>query len=183
MFISIKDLEVQQVDFDEQFCPGEIELGADLIQLGPLQSKGTATLIEEHRGGKNIVQDIRLVGSLGARLEIRCARCLEPVAREISQAFDLLYRPLGVDAGLSETHLADADVEIGYFQGGGIQLADVLKEQVLLAAPVKAVCRNECQGICPQCGVNRNLQSCDCVSDAGDPRWSALNEIRDKLRG
>lgn len=183
MFISIKDLEVQQVDFDEQFRPGEIDLGAELAQLRPLHSRGTATLVEEHRGGKNIVQDIRLVGDLSTRVEMRCARCLEPVSRDISQSFDLLYRPLGVDAGRAEMHLADADVEIGYFQGDGVTLEDVLKEQVLLAAPLKEVCREECQGLCPQCGVNRNLQSCGCVLDVRDPRWSALNQIRDKLRG
>jgi uncharacterized protein len=181
MFISIKDLEVRKVDFDEEFRPGHIELGPDYAQQTPLQSAGTATLVEEHRGGKNIVQDIRLVGTLRTTLEMHCARCLEPVRREICPDFDLLYRPLGVDAGASEMHLADADVEIGYYQGEGILLEDVLKEQVLLAAPVKAVCREECQGLCPHCGANRNQQRCDCVVEAPDPRWSALHEIRDKL--
>jgi uncharacterized protein len=181
MFISIKDLEVRKLDFNEQFRPGHIELGTELEQRGELRATGTATLLEEHRGGKNVVQDIRLVGNLETTVEMRCARCLEPVSRPIRQDFDLLYRPLGADAGPAERHLADADVEIGYFQGEGLHLEDVLKEQVLLAAPVKAVCRENCQGLCPQCGVNRNQKRCDCTVEVPDPRWSALNEIRDKL--
>lgn len=183
MFISIKELEVRKLDFDEEFRPGQIDFGTELTQQQPLRTTGTATLLEEHRGGKNVVQDIRLVGDLSTVVEFRCARCLEPVTREVKQDFDLLYRPLGADAGPAERHLAEADVEIGYFEGGGLRLEDVLKEQVLLAAPVKAVCREDCRGICPQCGVNRNQQACNCVVDAPDARWSALNEIRDKLRG
>jgi uncharacterized protein len=174
-------LEVRKLDFDEQLRPGQIDLGADYAQRGPLHTTGSATLVEEHRGGKNVVKDIRLVGDLQATVEMRCARCLESVTRAITQDFDLLYRPLGADAGAAETHLAEADVEIGYYQGGGILLEDVLKEQVLLAAPLKVVCSEECQGFCSICGANRNQQSCNCVVEAPDPRWSALNEIRDKL--
>jgi uncharacterized protein len=182
MFISIKDLEVQRLDFDEQFRPGHIDLGAELVQKRGLHAVGSATLVEENRGHKQVVQDIRLVGDWDTAVELRCARCLEPVTREIQQEFDLLYRPQGVDAGPSERHLADADVEIGYYTGGGVLLEDVLKEQVLLAAPVKVTCREDCRGLCPHCGANRNAQHCDCVLDVPDPRWSALGEIRDKLR-
>ena len=62
-----------------------------------------------------------------------------------------------------------------------LQLEDVLREQVLLAVPLKVVCRDDCKGLCPSCGVNRNAESCSCAPPLGDPRWSALKDIREKL--
>lgn len=181
MFIKIKDLELRKLEFDESFAPGVIELGDDLVQKTPLKSIGRAELIREHRGGRDVVEDIRLVGRLTTDVEVRCARCLDPVDNAIAEEFDLLYRPLGVDAKGNEIAISQADTEIGYYQGEGILLEDVLKEQVLLALPVKQVCRASCKGLCPHCGKNLNVESCDCVATMPDPRWSALEDIRKKL--
>lgn len=181
MFIKIKDLELRKLEFDESFAPGVIELGDDLVQKTLLKSIGRAELIREHRGGRDVVEDIRLVGRLTTDVEVRCARCLDPVDNAIAEEFDLLYRPLGVDAKGNEIAISQADTEIGYYQGEGLLLEDVLKEQVLLALPVKQVCRASCKGLCPHCGKNLNVESCDCVATMPDPRWSALEDIRKKL--
>jgi uncharacterized protein len=93
----------------------------------------------------------------------------------------LLYRPLGTDAGNEELSVTVAEAEVGYYQGDGLVLEDVLREQVLLAVPLKVVCREDCKGLCPTCGKNRNTEPCSCAATLGDPRWSALKEIREKL--
>jgi len=69
-------------------------------------------------------------------VEIYCARCLEPVAQEAGEAFDLLYRPQGVDARGDEVSISRAETEIGYYKGEGLLLEDVIKEQLLLALPL-----------------------------------------------
>jgi uncharacterized protein len=181
MFIRIKDLELQKLEFDESFAPGVIDLGADPVQTAPLKATGRAELIRENRGAREVIEDIRLVGSFSTEVEMPCARCLDPVGNVIAETFDLLYRPLGVDARADEVAISQAETEIGYYQGEGLLLEDVLKEQVLLALPVKQVCRASCKGLCPQCGKNLNLESCDCVATMPDPRWSALEDIRKKL--
>jgi len=183
MFISIQELELHQIDFAEEFRPQAIDFGPDLRQQTDLSASGRAELIEEHRGGKDTVKDIRLVGDYRTRVEIPCARCLDPVVRELASSFDLLYRPLGVDAGKHERSVHEADTEIGYYTGEGLQLQDVLREQVLLAVPIKAVCREDCKGLCPHCGRNLNLQSCQCGTTLPDPRWDALKELKNKLPG
>jgi uncharacterized protein len=181
MFIKIKDLELRNLEFNESFAPGAIDLGEDQIQTAPLKASGRAELIREDRGGRNIVEDIRFVGSFSTEVQVRCARCLDPVDNAIRESFDLLYRPLGVDAKGDEVAITEADTEIGYYQGEGLLLEDVLKEQVLLALPAKQLCRADCKGFCPQCGKNLNLESCHCVNTMPDPRWSALEDIRKKL--
>ena len=181
MFIKIKDLELRNLEFDETFVSGAIDLGEDLVQTTPLKTTGRAELIRENRGAREVVEDIRLVGNFSTEVQNPCARCLDPVHNKIVETFDLLYRPLGVDFKGDEVAITEAETEIGYYQGEGVLLEDVLKEQIILALPVKQVCQANCKGFCPQCGKNRNLESCNCVNTMPDPRWSALEDIRKKL--
>ncbi|MGH9617972.1 MAG: DUF177 domain-containing protein, partial [Acidobacteriaceae bacterium] len=64
--------------------------------------------------------------------------------------------------------------EIGYYEGDGLLLEDVLREQILLALPAKSLCREDCKGLCPECGRNRNTAPCDCAAASTDPRWNRL---------
>jgi len=181
MLIEIQELQLHSLDFREEFSPGVIDLGSDVRQRSPLCSQGHAELVEEHHGKHKIVQDIRLKGSLETSLELACARCVEPVVQEVSRDFELLYRPLGTDAGHEELSVTDAEAEIGYYQGEGVLLEDVLREQILLAVPLKIVCRENCKGLCPHCGKNLNEGKCSCETHEDDPRWEALKNIREKL--
>ena len=181
MFIEIKDLEINPVDFREEFSPGLIDLGEEVRQRSPLRSEGRADLVEEHHGKHQVVRDIRVKGKLETSLEVPCARCLDPVVHQVERSFDLLYRPLGIDSGHAELSVTDAEAEIGYYEGEGLLLEDALREQVLLALPLKTICREDCKGLCAHCGKNLNEVQCSCVDAVEDPRWSALKEIRDKL--
>lgn len=181
MFLDIKDLEIRPLDFEEVFQPDVIDLGSDIVQRTALKASGRAEVVEEHHGKHEIIQDIRLRGRLSAKLELQCARCLEPVPQDVNRDFELLYRPLGVDAGRDELSVTDAEAEIGYYQGNGILLEDVLREQVLLALPLKVTCSEDCRGLCLHCGKNLNQEQCSCTVPMEDPRWAALREIRSKL--
>jgi uncharacterized protein len=181
MFIEIRELELHPVEFQEEFGPGVIDFGADLRQRTPLRSSGRAQLVEEHHGKHQIIKDIRLNGSVATSIELACARCLEPVVQDVDRSFELLYRPLGSDAGKEEMSVTAIDAEIGYYQGNGLQLEDTLREQVILALPLRALCREDCRGLCPQCGANLNAEPCSCAVAVQDPRWEALKDLRDKL--
>jgi len=181
MLIEIQELELHPVDFATEFVPGVIDFGQEVRQQAPLRTEGHADLVEEHHGKHQVVQDIRLKGKLETSLEVACARCLEPVVQPVRREYDLLYRPLGTDAGHAELSVTDAEAEIGYYQGAGVLLEDVLREQVLLALPLKTLCRDDCKGLCAHCGKNLNEGQCSCAEPIEDPRWSALKEIREKL--
>jgi len=181
MFIDVHELELHRIDFDQELRPAVLDFGVDIRQVEPLRTKGRAELVEEHRGGRlGSVRDIRLVGKLSTRLELSCARCLEPVTQDVKRDFDLFYRPQGIDAGREELSVTDAEAEIGYYTGDGLLLEEVLREQVLLSVPLKILCRNECKGLCRQCGKNLNSGSCGCVPSA-DPRWQALEGLRERF--
>jgi uncharacterized protein len=181
MFLDIKELELHPLDFEEEFPPDVIDLGGEARQRTPLKTSGRAEVVEEHHGKHEVIKDIRLRGRLSTGLELQCARCLEPVQQDVNREFELLYRPLGADAGRDELSVTAAEAEIGYYQGDGILLEDVLREQVLLALPLKITCREDCKGLCPHCGKNLNEEQCSCNVPMEDPRWAALKEIRDRI--
>jgi uncharacterized protein len=180
MKIRIQDLEVHKLEFALQFQPGEIDFGSEVRQVGQLSTEGHAELIREHHGGSHTVEDIRLVGKLDGRVEVSCARCLEPVEIPVARSFDLLYRPMESGKRADEVAIHEAETEIGYYAGDSMDLEDSLLEQILLAVPIKSLCRFDCKGLCPTCGVNRNQQLCDCVQGKPDPRWAALGELKNK---
>jgi uncharacterized protein len=182
MLIEIRELERHPIDFEERLAPGVIDLGLDFRQSGDLRAKGRAQLVREQHGKHHHINDIRVAGELAATVEVSCARCLEPIVRDLTKTFDLLYRPQGSDAGREELSVTAAEAEIGYYQGEGLLLEDVLREQVLLALPLRAICRDDCKGLCAHCGQNLNQAQCNCAEPQEDPRWSALKDIREKLQ-
>jgi len=181
LFIEIKDLELHPIDFKEELAPGVLDLGPDIVQIKPLRASGRAQLVEEHHGKHEKIQDIRLAGDLATTWQLPCARCLEPVMQDVAHHFDLLYRPQGADAGREELSVTAAEAEVSYYQGEGLLLEEALREQLLLCVPLKVLCREECKGLCPQCGTNLNAGQCSCAAPVEDPRWSALKDIRNKL--
>jgi uncharacterized protein len=187
MFIAVLDLQKEPVWFDVAFEPGAIDFGTEATQTGPLAVKGQAELIEEKRMGEprgslRTVEDIRLRGGYEGKFEIPCARCLDPVAHSLSGDFDVLFRPLGVDADASERAITTPETEIGYYQDGGLALEDVVREQVFLSLPARSLCGEDCKGICPRCGKNLNSESCTCDTTPVDPRWSALSDLASRMK-
>jgi uncharacterized protein len=181
MFISLQVLERREINFREEYPPETIDLGPDMRLSAPLLTSGRATLIEERHGSKGVILDIRVQGELATSVETACARCLEPVTREVARQFELLYRPRGVDAGREEISVTQAEAEIGYYVGEGVELKDILGEQILLEVPMKMVCREDCKGLCLTCGHNLNESDCHCPAPVADPRWQALKGLGDKL--
>ena len=170
MFLDVKDLAVRKLRIRRNYAPGSIDYHtAELKQTEQLEVTATAELLEGQ---------IRITGTLETKIELVCARCLEPVTEDVNRAFDLFYRPVAKDLKPREDRLKDDDTEIGFFEGEGLFLADVLKEQVLLALPLKVICRSDCRGLCPSCGANLNHEECRCETHATDPRLAPLARLK-----
>jgi len=178
VFISVKELELKKVHFEVAFPPGEIDYVDDGDRLGqatPLQAEGSAELLPYTLG------EIRVRGHLAVTMRCDCNRCLEPAEFSIDSSFDLFYRPAAaVGDDEEEVEIDEGEAEIAFYEGDGIELKDVLREHVLLSMPMQRVCREDCRGICPICGQNRNLINCGCEAKIVDDRWSALKKVQVK---
>lgn len=116
-------------------------------------------------------------GRIDTRAQVECDRCLQPVELPVNADFALEYMS-GSDYESSEAaELTEAELSVSVFDGEAIDVDEVVKEQILLAVPTRMLCREDCKGICPECGIDRNSGDCTCVTNDIDPRWAALKNL------
>ena len=179
MFIHVRDLEVRARAFDVELGPGEVEfLDPKLRQIGPLKAAGKVELVTGALG------EIRVKGHLSVVMETECDRCLETARLPVDSDFELYYRPVaegyGEEVTGADLAIDESEAEMGFYEGEGIELTDALREFVILALPMQYICSEDCKGICPECGQNRNQMECGCHAAAVDDRWAALKTLKSK---
>jgi len=174
MFISLQQLEQRPVRFKVDIPAGEIEYDRNTTQTSVLHAEGSAQLLSHSLG------EIRVQGNLSVTMEATCDRCLEAATVPIDNRFDLVYLPADESSGEVD-EIDEAGIEVGYYEGNGLAIEEMLREVVLLALPMQIVCSDACKGICPVCGQNRNQRACDCHAEAVDDRWSQLKNFRAEI--
>jgi uncharacterized protein len=119
----------------------------------------------------------RLVGRVRTTLEFACSRCLEPFSCPVDPAFDLRYLPQAENAGEGEREIADDDLTTAFYADDTVDLGQLMREQFYMTLPMKPLCQEDCQGLCPSCGANRNRTPCECAPQWEDPRLAALKSF------
>ena len=166
MRITLAELELHRVIATKEYPPGGLDYrGAELRQSVPLKINVVAELVGA---------EVRVRGHLATHLEASCDRCLGAVEVPVDRDFDLFYRPLKTIAKEEEVEIPKEELEIGFYSGDGIELADVATEQVILSVPMKVVCRADCRGLCPVCGANRNVVQCTCSAPPPESPFASL---------
>lgn len=128
---------------------------------GPVEISGEAV---------NNGRFIAIAGTIVATARLTCTRCLADFTMPVSVPFGETYR--------EGENGADADALS--FNGDELDLAEPVREALIMAEPLKALCREDCQGLCPVCGVNRNETPCACDTAVLDPRLAALAKLLPK---
>jgi uncharacterized protein len=136
--------------------------------------------------------DLYLEGSVAGTLELACSRCLGRYRQPVREPFRLVLEPAGdrvpADpegaAALARDGVFLADeLESGWFRGGELDLGPYTLELIALVMPVQPVCREDCRGLCPRCGVDRNQDSCDCAEARPGSPFAVLQRLRDEMTG
>ena len=171
MFLSVKELELRKVRFDKQYEPGQLDFTGEVVdQVSPLHVTGFAELLEESGG------QLHVSGSYTVEMVAQCDRCLARTPLPLKSTFDLYYRPASDVPQEEEVEIDAGEAEIGFYEDG-LELEEILQEQVLLALPMQRVCSETCKGICPSCGANWNETTCECKPEVDD-RWGALRSLK-----
>jgi len=115
---------------------------------------------------------VQVTGRVSARLGLACGRCLDAYEIEVDGPIELVYLPNDPADGSDENAvgLSDRDMVVAYYEGEQLDLGEMVREQLLLGLSMKRLCREDCRGICAQCGANRNHTTCACrEADAVSP--------------
>ena len=148
-------LEVD-VDLGEQYFSRWREEDPGL-EFADARINGTVRL-EKHG------RDVLVRGHLRGRLQLTCGRCVESYDAPADADFDLLLVPGPGPAG-GEEELSGPDLDLDYYLGETLDLEAVIREQIILMVPLKPLCAEDCNGICPRCGAVLNREYCSCKKD------------------
>jgi uncharacterized protein len=179
LVLSIRDIPAAEgKPIDVPLDPGAVHLEGE--EEFTLQGGRLAGRIE-----KGEDQAVHFRGRLQARLGLHCGRCLEPFVKELDEELDLFFMPHGAEADADEeeqeVELSDRDMVVAYYDDDRIDLGEMVREQMHLALPLRRLCREDCRGLCPSCGVDRNTGSCECQpAEMVDERLAPLRKIFDK---
>lgn len=178
LIINVSQIPPEGVPVNADLVPAEVHVdGEDNFELRP----GGTLRSHVERGEED---SVHLRGHLSARLGLQCGRCLEPFELPVDEELDLFYLPHRDDGGIEEeedeVELSDRDMVVAFYRGGQLDLGQMVREQFFLALPMKHVCREDCAGLCPTCGINRNQARCACPPEPADARLVALKKLVDK---
>ena len=126
-------------------------------------------------------QDLFFAGSVQGTLSAQCVRCLESYTFPLDRSFSMVLRPaprLG-----REIELGQDELSASFYHGEHIDVSALVHEQVMLALPSAPVCYEECRGLCSQCGINLNQDSCACQPSAKDSPLALLSSVRVSPQG
>lgn len=170
MRIELENLEGGKSDFAHVYNPDDLNPVDERVKLiAPATVNGKI-----RRAGNEVFVN----GHVDTRAQVECDRCLKPVEIPVSADFELEYITDSEYETSSAAELTEAEMAVAVFDGEAIDVDEIVKEQILLTVPTRMLCREDCKGICPQCGTDRNTGECDCVSKEIDPRWAALKTLK-----
>lgn len=166
MIIDLKQLRLQPQQGEQfsfvEFYPDELVQG-----LGARFADPVRVDIEVVFTGQIYVGTGRVITKLIAP----CSRCLEPSLIEVSEELSITI----IDAGSRKPEEFKDDVLVA--EQGEVDIEPAVIEAIFSAIPLSPLCNSECQGLCPGCGVNKNMEACRCSEENIDPRWEALKKL------
>ena len=172
MFLDISKIGAEGLSLDQTFDRLDLKgMGDEEIVARGVRVRGEGT---PGRMG------IHLTAQLEATVELPCSRCLDSCQKRLEKNFFLILAPDAVELPAGDEEVPEDHAALFYATEGKVSVADIASEQIYLQLPLKPVCKADCQGLCPECGTNRNTGTCDCGHQALDPRLAPLLQFRDQ---
>ncbi len=158
------DIDTQEWGLSELDVFGEISLQLGEGQPQSAQVEGTLSV-------DNLENRFHLKGKVKVTGDTQCGRCLDTFSFAWDAPVEIMILR-NIDREEEQ-----GDTLVLHQSRGQVDLREALVESVTLAFPLTTFCREDCQGLCPICGIDRNKQSCDCKEEDFDPRWAALDNL------
>jgi uncharacterized protein len=165
LLLNVQELVARQqpVQLNGTLDAAEVFRGnTEYVPLSPIEFTLTAQPVDDL---------IIMAGQLSCNVRMQCSRCLEHSDKQLHFPFEVQLRKVED----SEAEFDDEDEAIPVL-GERIDIAPFLAEELIVQLPYAPVCSEDCKGLCPECGMNRNEQSCGCNTVSIDPRLAALQD-------
>jgi len=170
MRIELENLEDGTGSFAHTYQPEELNLVDERVRVTePISVNGRVT-----KSGS----EVDVSGRVETRVNVECDRCLKTLEMPVSAGFKLQYITGQEYQNSRAAELTADEMAVSVFDGEAIDVDEIVREQILLSVPDRALCDENCSGICSICGTNLNDGSCECKSSEVDPRWAGLKNLK-----
>lgn len=171
MVIDVNEIPREGLHIDQDFDFVSLDLvEEDAVFLAP-----THAVVEV----KKVGSEVMVRGRITTRLSFICSRCLRPFEYNVDSDFDLVYLPEELDEIKEE--LAEDDLDKFFYYHQQLDLREIILEQLNLSFPLRPLCSEDCEGLCPVCGELIQHGNCACEIKDSDPRLEKLKSfLRDK---
>ncbi len=168
MLIDIKSLKLQ-LKTSEKFSlqeklPDELLSDLEGCFVEPCQVELTVERNGNFYFGKGIVT---------TKLQLHCSRCLKEIFYPVNTELNF-----SLVESIYENEFSQEETEIIFFHDTQVDITPIVQETVLLNLPIRMLCQENCQGLCSECGVDKNLEECKCQTKHIDPRWEKLKDLQ-----
>lgn len=131
----------------------------------------------------NAASRILVRGEVTGRVQVDCARCAEPFSAPVQAEVEEEFLPADSPEVAEKESSPWSDLNVYTDEDREIDLTEVLRQTAIAALPFQALCREDCRGLCPICGENRNRVICECKPTTVDPRLQPLRDLQQRLQG
>ncbi len=182
LLISIADLPKEGVQVSQEVEPAQLDLSSEEGDiLGMLQCAGVLMPADS--------RCVAFQGRIWGMVLRECVRCLSSFQDTLDASFEAMFRPSSSGTETQKPRSQRRKIEEGDLEEDSdeeeafpivdhhVDLLPVVREQVILATPIQPLCHEQCLGLCQQCGVNLNEETCGCSAGPLDPRMSVLSKI------
>jgi len=155
--VRLKDIGSEGIQISWDLTPSFFHACLSEAVTGPTHASGDVTMSLTRNGAR-----VYAHGAVHARFGVTCGRCLEAAPIVIDSAVQVTFVPASLAPEPAEHEIHGDDPDYCTYSREEIDFGDLVREQVLLGIPYAPLCREDCQGLCPRCGTDRNRASCAC---------------------
>jgi uncharacterized protein len=164
----------------------KLEIATPTLELsdGSAENGGVPVEASDVQGQVKVTKlshDLLVQGEVGAQVGVQCSRCLDDVTVSVEGKLEERFQPtVDVETGRPVRPEEDDedDTVFDISPNHEMDLTEPVRQALLVALPLKPLCREDCKGLCPQCGANWNNGPCDCPTETIDNRWAGLRDIK-----
>lgn len=121
---------------------------------------------------------LRVQGGVETLVRLNCSRCLAEYETHVSSTFTIFYTRTSGETLDEEIELSEEDLVAASYDGDEIDFTPVVAEQVIMALPLKPLCKEQCLGLCGSCGADLNVAPCACERSVASLKFSALQNLK-----
>ncbi len=128
-----------------------------------------------------LTRDLLVQGQVEGEVLVECSRCLDQFWTPIETSLEEKFQPaVDVETGRPVHREAEEEDDTAFEISANheMDLAEPVRQSILVELPLKPLCKDDCKGLCSQCGANLNEGACDCVTETVDNRWEALRKLQ-----